>query len=436
MQIAQADLAIAKADVQLQQAKDALDELLHPDIPSLESAVAAAKSALTKAQADVLSRQQDTAAKDQLTRLRTAEATPTTLYNRLAAETYSDAYYQDRLEMAYNRMMDAQDTRVTNELQAQINALQAQMTLRKSEKALAEAEAALAAARGAATSSEVTLAQARVAVQEGQVAVLAAQEARRKLATGAETTALATAQADVDKKRLAVSEATTTLAGTKLVAPFDATVLQTPVKVGDQIGASTTIVAVANLKTLQVIAAIDEITIRRVVEGQDVVLTFDAFPGQRFQGQVLAIPLQGTLQGGVMVYDVPMSLRGVEKLPLLVGMTANAQVQMAQVRDALLVPAMAVQRVNGQYEVLVANPADPQLPPFAVPVEVGLSDGIYTQITSGLQPGDQVVLQVEATQTTTPFAGPGGIPGEPGSPAAPQGNNRQQTSRPATTGGR
>ena len=267
---------------------------------------------------------------------------------------------------------------------------------------------ATAQARGStATNTELALAQARVAVQEGQVAVLAAQEARRKLATGAETTALATAQADVDKKRLAVSEATTTLAGTKLVAPFDATVLQTPVKVGDQIGASTTIVAVANLKTLQVIAAIDEITIRRVVEGQDVVLTFDAFPGQRFQGQVLAIPLQGTLQGGVMVYDVPMSLRGVEKLPLLVGMTANAQVQMAQVRDALLVPAMAVQRVNGQYEVLVANPADPQSPPFAVPVEVGLSDGIYTQITNGLQPGDQVVLQVEATQATTPAGGSG-----------------------------
>ena len=111
LQVAQADLAIATARLQLQQAQDALDKLLRPDIPALEAAVAAAQSALAKAQADVLARQQDTAGKDQLARLRIAEATPTALYNRLAAETYSDAYYQDRLELAFNRMMDAHDPR-------------------------------------------------------------------------------------------------------------------------------------------------------------------------------------------------------------------------------------------------------------------------------------------------------------------------------------
>jgi len=55
---------------------------------------------------------------------------PTAEYNRLASETYSDDLYQDRLNLAYNKMMDTQDARVTNQLNSQSGALQAQMTLR------------------------------------------------------------------------------------------------------------------------------------------------------------------------------------------------------------------------------------------------------------------------------------------------------------------
>jgi len=118
-------------------------------------------------------------------------------------------------------------------------------------------------------------------------------------------------------------------------------------------------------------------------------------------------------------------------------MTANAQIQVAQAANALLVPTMALQRAGGQYQVLlqVADPALPQDSTVAVPVEVGLSDGVNTQITSGLKPGDQVVVQVEATQTTNPFGGPGN-PGAPGGQNSPQNDNRQQQNRPAGAGGR
>jgi hypothetical protein len=71
----------------------------------------------------------------------------------------------------------------------------------------------------------------------------------------------------------------------------------------------------------------------------------------------------------------------------------------------------------------------------AVPVEVGLSDGVNTQITSGLKPGDQVVVQIDATQTTNPFAGPG-APGALGGQMPPQGGDRQQQNRSAGAGGR
>ena len=248
-------------------------------------------------------------------------------------------------------------------------------------------------------------------MKDAEYTLAAAQDARAKLDEGADAVTLASAQADVDKKRLAVADAEAALAGTKLMAPFDGTVLQTNVAVGDVVAANTSILTLANLNNLQVLAAVDETTIRRVSAGQPAQVTFDAAPGQTLQGQVGEVPLQGTLQGGVMVYEVPISLVGAEKLPLLVGMTANVKIAVGQAENALLVPAMALQKANGMYQVLVPNTADPAGQPEAVPVEVGLSDGSYTQIVRGLNDGDKVLVEMAAAQSNTNFRGFGEIGG-------------------------
>jgi HlyD family secretion protein len=395
LEIAQADVAASKAKVALQKAQDTLYDLVNPDIPGLESAVASAKSALAKAQANVLAQQQDTAAKTQLDKLIYAETTPTAEYNRLASETYSDDLYQDRLNLAYNKMMDTQDARVTNQLNSQSGALQAQMTLRTAQATLADAQEALAEAK--AGGDKLKVATAKVAVNQAKVDLEAAQKARQDLDEGADATEVATAQAAVDKAQLAVSEAETALAGTQLVAPFDGTILETHAAAGDLVSANTAILTLANMDTLQVAASVDETTIRQVKAGQTAAITFDAFPGQSFTGQVLSVPLQGTLEGGVMVYTVPVSLTGAEKLALRVGMTANVEIKVADITDALLLPTIALQQSNGQYQVLVPTTADPNGATQAVTVEVGLSDGTYTQILKGLSAGDKVVEQVKST---------------------------------------
>jgi multidrug efflux pump subunit AcrA (membrane-fusion protein) len=125
--------------------------------------------------------------------------------------------------------------------------------------------------------------------------------------------------------------------------------------------------------------------------------------------------MQGALQGGVTVYAVPISLTGAEKLSLLVGMTANVKVQVGSVSNALLIPTLALQRASGQYQVLVANTSDPNGTPETVPVEVGLSDGTYTQITKGLNLGDQVVYAIASSSSSNAqqgmvIMGTGGVP--------------------------
>ena len=123
---------------------------------------------------------------------------------------------------------------------------------------------------------------------------------------------------------------------------------------------------------------------------------------------MLAVPLQGSLQGGVTVYEVPLSLTGADRLPLLVGMTANVKIQVGQAMNALLVPTLAVQKVGGKYQVLVPNATAAKGEATVVPVEVGLSDGTYTQITNGLKAGGQVIVQLTATQSSSNQARSGG----------------------------
>ena len=253
-------------------------------------------------------------------------------------------------------------------------------SMAKAQAALAEAQQALA--DGKAGGDKLALAKARLAIKDAEYTLAAAQDARADLDEGADAVTLASAQANVDKKRLAVADAEAALAGTKLTAPFDGTVLQTYVAAGDAVAANTAILTVANLRSggAGVGGRDDDPAGKCRAGGADHLRCSAGADAARAGG---GGAVAGALQGGVMVYEVPISLVGAEKLPLLVGMTANVKIAVGQAENALLVPAMALQKANGMYQVLVPNTADPAGQPEAVPVEVGLSDGSYTQIVRG-----------------------------------------------------
>jgi macrolide-specific efflux system membrane fusion protein len=408
LQTAKSALAVTQAEYNLLNAQDAVATLASPDLASLAEAVDNAKSALATSQADLYKANNDTTTADSVAKLLDTEAKLTARYNTLAAENWTDNAYRDAVRVALNKVTDAQDARITAQMGPQVSALNAQVSVRKNQKALADAQSALATAR--AGGDPLALAKAQAAAKQAEVALATAKDDQATLLKGTDAATVATAQADLDKKKLAVADAEADLVGTKLTAPFSGTVLQTKVVAGNQVGPSTVILTLADLKTVQVVASVDETTIKRVSQGQTAQVTFDALVGQTLRGQVGEVPLAGALQGGVMVYDVPISLTGADKLPLLVGMTANVKVQTGQVQNALLVPAMAILRTSGGYQVMVPNTSDPTGAATAVTVEIGLSDGVNTQITKGLNLGDKVVVQLASSNTNTnnPFGGGGG----------------------------
>jgi len=408
--VAQADLAVADAQLKLEQAAAAQADLqISPDVSDEQTAVQTAQDNLALADLQQTLAEHDSLAKSERNLLYSIEWRQRRIAELQALQAQGKANLEQIAEISDQQEALAED-------QADLAGAQAQRALSTQAAAaqVATTQAELASARqtlaeAQANASALDIAEAQVSVQAARVSLQAAQEARVDLDAGADAVKLAAAQADVDKKRLAVAEAEADLAGAPLLAPFSGTVLETQAKAGDRITASSPIVTIANLDELQVVASVDETTIRQIAAGQAAQISFDAFPGQTFRGEVLSVPLQGALQGGVMVYDVPVSLEGAEALPLLVGMTANVAIDVGQAQNALLVPSMAVQTVGGLAQVLVPNAADPANP-VAVPVQVGLSNGTYTEIVRGLNLGDQVVVQYSsASSNQFGFGAPGGM---------------------------
>lgn len=398
LEIAQADVTVASAEQALEQAKSDLAELGNADLTALQNAVKDAQDSLT-----LLQIQSEQAQRDALAKSERDLQYSVHWYERRVEQlkALSNPTVEQTAELAEDevKLADARADLARVQSQRELARQSREAELAQKQAALAEAQAALAEAE--AGGDKLSLAQAQLAVNQAEVSLQSAQIARTELDKGADATRLAAAQAAVDKKKLAVSNAETALAGTQLVAPFDGTILEVNASEGDRVSASSRILTLANLKALRVVASVDETTIRQVSTGQDATITFDAFPGQSFTGKVLEVPLQGTLQGDVMTYSVPVSLTGAEKLTLLVGMTANVGIQVGTVTNALLVPTMALTQSNNRYQVWVPNTTDPNGLPEAAPVEVGLSNGTYTVVTKGLNVGDKVLVQLDTSSSSS-----------------------------------
>ena len=399
LEIAQVDLAIVRAGLDLQQAQENLEDLQNPDITDLQDALDNAQNALTLARLQQTLAQHDSIAKSERDLLYAAD-----WYARLYYELEDLAAQGNANKEQTEEMDEAAENEAATRAELALVQVKLQATLNVAEAGVVAAVAAVADAEETLLEAqdgpdELALARAQLAVAEAEVSLTEARERRADLETGADPVGLAAAQARVDKMRLAVADVEDALAGTTLRAPFSGTVLDSRVNPGDLISADMRILTLADLSELEVLASVDETMIRQVQAGQQAVITFGAFPNQQLKGHVLSVPLQGTLQGDVMIYQVSVSFDNTADLPLLVGMTANVNIMAGQAEDVLLVPAMAVQTGSGFYQVMVADQNNLDAAPMAVPVEIGLSDGVNTEIVRGLNQSDLVVVQMQAVES-------------------------------------
>ncbi len=250
------------------------------------------------------------------------------------------------------------------------------------------------------------------AVKSAAQALASAQDNLTKITQPATAQDIAVAQASVTSAQVAVDQATRNLDQAKIIAPFDGTVAAVNYVAGQILPSSggSTVITLVNLDNLQTQVTVSEVDIPNVKVGQDVNMTFDALSGQTFPGKVTSITPVGTVTSGVVNYTVTVQLTKSNP-QIMPGMTATANVVVAQRENVLTVPNRAV-KTQGNRKVLTELFEGKQVPLY---VQTGLSNDTETEITSAtttdgtavnLQDGDTVVLN--PTVTTTPGGNRGG----------------------------
>jgi RND family efflux transporter MFP subunit len=285
------------------------------------------------------------------------------------------------------------EQKVTDDLQSAADAVtQAQQNLDAARASLVTAQAEtysdaqkVAATNAARAAVNVAQANVRTALANMQQNVIKAQDVQQ-------------AQSAVNAGRAQVDYSAAQVAKTYIRSPIKGTVLQLAAQQGETLAAgfsAPTLIVVADLSRLEVDVYVDETDIGKVKLGQKADVTVDAFPHHTFHGHVFKIASGSTIQQGVVTYDVSIAIDDNDKRhenALKPDMTANVTIHTGVRHDVLLVPAEAVKvGVHGStVNQLVMKDGKPTGDP--VRVRTGASDGVNTEIVSGLKEGDTIVL--------------------------------------------
>ncbi len=306
---------------------------------------------------------------------------------------------------------------------AQIDPATFQATVKQAEGELANAKAALELAQ----------------INERRARELLKRNAAPQSALDTAIAALHQAQANIVIREGSLQRATVDLARCTIVSPVDGIVISRNVDVGQTVAASMSapvIFQIANdLTKMQIDANVAEADVGKVEVDQNVEFTVDAFPYRTFRGKVVQVRNAPLTVQNVVTYDTVISVNN-DDLKLKPGMTANVSIIIAQRENALTIKNAALRfrppETQGspapspspgssaapksrpprgpRNERTIYVQRRPEADPEPVQIKVGITDGIATEVTEGLNEGDQVVLSANSERkasstTANPFGG-------------------------------
>ena len=242
--------------------------------------------------------------------------------------------------------------------------------------------------------SEVTATEARWE-QACIKSELAAREAdRQRLAQKAACNAASSA-VEVSRAQLEVAEAA--LAQTRLRAPFPGVVAEVNGEVGEFVTPSPVgiptppAVDLMDISCLYVSAPIDEVDAPDIRIGMQANISLDAFPDQAFAGRVRRVaPYVMDFEKQARTVDVEVEFLDQDSCDcMLPGYSADIEVILDEHSDVLRVPTQAVSEGNRVYVVEDGNRLEERS------IEVGLRNWDWTEVASGLEAGETLVLSID-----------------------------------------
>lgn len=252
------------------------------------------------------------------------------------------------------------------------------------------------------------------AIANAEASLASAQNSYAKLTASPKPADVASAYASVLSAQASLTSAETALANATLRAPAAGVVATLTGQIGENASGTTAnpFLSIANTTTLALHGTIGEAEVAKLRLGQVATIAVDAIgAGTRLTGKVTLIDPVATIQQGVPVYGVDVTI-DVPDPQVRPGMSGTASVILASRTGVLTVPNLAIRTTGGRRGVQVLRNGE------AVDAEVvfGLATDSVTEVVSGLQEGDLVVLPQARASTTTQTGGGQRIPGPGGVP--------------------
>lgn len=262
---------------------------------------------------------------------------------------------------------------------------------------------------GTGAKGPVHLSQEQATLLQLQVAKAATRPLAKLLTLNGQIDLLPNAQADVGVRisgsvtALDVNLGDTVKAGQRLAtiqsrligdpppsvavyAPVSGIIDARNVNLGQAVEPNTVLFHISNRDSLLVIAKVYEEDLGKVALGQNVIIHVLSYPAQVFHGQVVLI--EPNLDVLTRTVNVRIAVDNQENY-LKPGMFVRANLVLSKNDEALAIPNDALLEANGEYFVFVRRGTVY----YHVEVGLGIRDDDYTEITTGLVPGDEVVTQ-------------------------------------------
>jgi len=213
-------------------------------------------------------------------------------------------------------------------------------------------------------------------------------------------------KAEVAKAKAQVAQAQASLASVEedlrnstIVSPMDGLVLSRDVEVGDAVSSilvlgsqATLVMTLGDMSTVYVLGKVDQADIGKVYLGQPARIVVESFKDKKFEGKVTKISPLGVEKDNVTTFEVRVSIQNPSG-ELKANMSANAEIILEEKHGVLLIPESAVIYDKDKHTSVEVPDPKADNGRRKVPVRLGISNGVKTELVSGLNEGQKVVLQ-------------------------------------------
>ena len=206
-------------------------------------------------------------------------------------------------------------------------------------------------------------------------------------------------KAQVAQMQAALDSADEDLRNSTIVSPMEGLVLARDVEVGDAVSSililgsqATKIMTLGDVSEVYVKGKVDEADISKVYMAQPARIAVESLKDKKFEGKVTKISPMGVEKENVTTFEVKVSIQNPTG-ELKAAMTANAEIILEEKHNVLQIPEAAVVYDKDRHTFIETPDPGAKTGRQKLAVKLGISNGVKTELMSGLKEGQQVVLQ-------------------------------------------